>query len=275
MSGMIHLYSSKLISSLLLTLFFVVTYSVLKLLLAQKIRQKKRFEQLSIRLRYILISFFMIFFIKIWVEGFIQILAFVGFISAAITLTQKDTLMNLVGWLIINWRGLFHEEDYIRIANNAGFVKSIGPLYFTLHETSLDFPTTTTGRIAKIPNGLVTRNPVVNYSHEEFVEWTINFIFKPVAKFDIFERLFLLLKEEMVRYVKQQPHHLVSLANDHKPVDFEPKYLIKIRQEKPAGYEMIIMFYCKHNDKAELLFKVNKMIVDFTRDNPELALAFD
>ncbi|MBN9287509.1 MAG: hypothetical protein BGO43_04575 [Gammaproteobacteria bacterium 39-13] len=274
MSEMIHLYSTKLINSLLITLFFVVTYSVLKLLLAQRIRPKKRFEQVSIRLRYILISFFMIFFIKIWVEGFIQILAFVGFISAAITLTQKDTLMNLVGWLIINWRGLFHEEDYIRIANNAGFVKSIGPLYFTLHEASLDFPTSATGRVAKIPNGLVTRNPVVNYSHEEFVEWTVNFIFKPIAKFDIFEKLFLLLKEEMVHYIKHQPSNSMKETNT-KSVDFEPKYLVKIRQEKPAGYEMIIMFYCKHNDKADLLFKVNKMIIDFTRNNPELALAFD
>lgn len=275
MSEMISVYSAKLINSLLLTLFFVVTYSILKFLLSQKIKLRKRFEQTCIRLRYVLITFFMIFFIKIWVEGFIQILAFVGFISAAITLTQKDTLMNLVGWLIINWRGLFHEEDYIRIANNAGFVKSIGPLYFTLNETSLDFPSSRAGRIAKIPNGLVTRNPIVNFSQQEFIEWSVNFIFRPIDRLDIFEALFLLIKEELTSYLRQPTQVLMNVENKTSSVDFEPKYLVKIRQEKPAGYEMMILFYCKPNDKAELLFKINKIIIDFTRQHDELSLAFD
>ncbi len=267
MPEVLSAYSIKLVNSFLLTIFFIVIYGLTQFVLNKKITAQKRFNQINIRLRYLFITIFMIFFIKIWVDGFIQILAFIGFLSAAITITQKDNLMNLIGWLIINWRGLFHEQDYIKIANNAGFVKSIGLLYFTLLEANPDFPSNTTGRIIKIPNGLVARNPVFNFSNEKFIESTVNFIFKPMGKFDVVESLFLTLKAEMNHYIQQH----FSL-NDKT---YDPKYFIKLRQEKPAGYEMVFMFYSKYQDKTDLLFRINKMVVDFSRENPELVLAFD
>lgn len=261
-------YSIKLVNSFFLTIFFIVIYGLTQFILYKKIQTPKRFNQMSIRLRYLFIALFMVFFIKIWVDGFIQILAFIGFISAAITITQKDNLMNLIGWLIINWRGLFHEQDFIKIANNAGFVKSIGFLYFTLLEASPDFPSNTTGRIIKVPNGLVARNPVFNFSNEKFIESTVNFIFKPMGQFEVVESLFFTLKQEMDRYIKQ---HLTDSSSQN----YEPKYFIKLRQEKPAGYEMVFMFYSKYQDKTDVLFRINKMVVDFSRENPELVLAFD
>lgn len=208
----------------------------------------------------------MVFFIKIWVEGFLQILAFIGFLSAAITLTQKENLMNIVGWLIINWRGLFSEEDHIRISNFNGSVKKIGFLYFTLVESSPDFPGSETGRVIKIPNGMVSRNPIFNFSQEKFVEMTLSFIFKPKVEFTALESLYAVLKEEVRHYFKS----LGVNINEH-----EPRYLVRIRQEKPAGFEMLFLFYCRYTDKAQLQYKLNKLVVDFCAQNPDIVLAFD
>lgn len=266
MSEVISAYSIKLINSLLLAVIFLGIYLILKFLLTRKIKIKKTRSQISVRLRYGVFIFFMIFFIKIWVEGFIQILAFIGFVSAAMTLTQKDNLMNLVGWLIINWRGLFIEDDFIRISNYGGYVKSIGFLYFTLVEANPEFPEASTGRVIKIPNGLVARNPVVNLSHDKLTENTLSFIFKPKSKFELIEVLFLVMKQEILRYLNLQTEMTIN---------FEPKYIVKIRQEKPAGLEMVVMFYCKHEDKSEMLYKINKMVYEFTKDNEALSLAFD
>ncbi|MBS0289391.1 MAG: mechanosensitive ion channel [Proteobacteria bacterium] len=273
MPEMFSAYTEKLVSSLFVTVVFLIFNVLIKALFLRKITPIKRYNQASIRLRYFLITLFMICFIKIWVEGFIQILAFIGFLSAAITITQKDNLMNLIGWLVINWRGLFHEEDYIKIANHSGFVKSIGLLYFTLQENSLDFPGNITGRIVKIPNGLVARNPVMNFSQEDFIEFTLSFIFKPLGKFDLLELLFTKIKKELNDYIVCQIQLLA--VNDKPSLNYEPKYFIKIRQEKPAGYEMLLLFYAKHIDKADLSYKINQMVVGFTQQHPELILAFD
>lgn len=268
MSDIINAYSIKLVNSLILAVVFLGGYLLTKFILGRRIKHRKIRSQYNIRLKYFLFILFMIFFVKIWVDGFIQILQFVGFLSAAITLTQKDNLLNLVGWLIINWRGLFSEEDYIKISNYNGYVKSIGFMYFTLIEANPEFPENHSGKIVKVPNGLVSRNPVINYSHEKFVECSMNFIFKPKSNLASIEQFFSAIKQEMQAYLSlEQKTDLIA--------QLEPKYYLKLRQEKPAGLEMLLIFYCKYMDKTALQHKISKLIIDFTNHNEELTLAFD
>ncbi len=266
-------YSSKFFCSFVITLLFLAVYAIACLLLSQKIEDPKRYNQTRIRMRYLLITLFLVCFVKIWVNGFIQIVAFIGFISAAITITQKDNLMNIIGWLIINWRELFHEGDYIKIANNIGIVKTIGVMYFTLQETNIDFPHHNTGRVIKIPNGLVARNPVLNYSYEVFTESTLSYVFKPTGNFDLIEKLFLTIKQQMLHYLEQA----FKMGIDFKQTveELSPKHVIRIRQEKPAGFELVMMFYSKYQDKPALLNQINKTIIAFSQANPDLVIAFD
>ena len=276
MSEVIGAYSINLINSLLFAVIMVGGYLLSKYLLTRKIKALKTRTQYLNRLKYVFFILYLIFFIKIWVEGFIQILAFIGFLSAAITITQKDNLLNLIGWLIINWRGLFCEDDYIKISQYSGYVKSIGFLYFSLIEASPDFPNRSTGRMIKIPNGLVARNPVTNFSHEKFTECTLNIVFKPESHIAMIETLFGLLRDEIQTYLKSHMNPAASDATKKQILtEYEPKYYVKIRQERPTGFEMIFMFYCKYVDKADIQYLMNKRIIDFTKQNKDLTLAFD
>lgn len=261
---------------MLLATLFLGGYLFVKFFLSRKVKTKKLRHQYNIRLKYLFFILFMIFFVRIWVDGFKQILAFIGFLAAAITLTQKDTLMNLVGWLIINWRGLFSEEDFIKISHYTGYVKSIGFLYFSLIEASAEFPEVRTGRVIKVPNGFVTKNAITNYSHQKFVECTINFIFKPKGTFNEIEPLFLVLQKEMLNYLKKHQERLMHKRERKEPLDnYMPRYHVKIRQEKPAGYEMIFLFYCRHADKMQVIYTINKLVDEYTASNEALLLAFD
>lgn len=271
MSEIIDAYSIKLINSVVLTFVFLGAYLLCKFFLTRKVKNKKLRSQYIIRCKYFFFILFMIFFIKIWVEGFKGIFSFLGFLSAAFTLTQRENLMNMVGWLIINWRGLFSEGDYIRISNFNGCVKSIGVFYFTLIEGTPDFPENLSGRIIKVPNGMVSRHPIVNYSQEKFVESTLNFVFKPKGNLDSLEVLYLVLKQEMQRYLQLQS----TVGEKYALEAYEPIYSVKIRQEKPAGYEMVFLFYCKYLDIAQIKYKLNKQVLSFTADNPDLTLSFD
>lgn len=266
MSEIINTYSIKLINSFLLTIVFLGGYLLCKFFLTRRMKNKKIRSQYIIRYKYLFFILFMIFFIKIWVEGFIQILAFVGFLSAAITLTQKENLMNIVGWVIINWRGLFSEEDTIRISNFSGLVKKIGFLYFTLVESNPDFPESETGRIIKIPNGMVSRNPIFNFSHEKFMEVMLSFVFKPKGELKTLVPLYEILEEEIQHYFK---------SRGAKISDYKPRYLVRLRQEKPAGFEMLFLFYCHYTDKAQLQSKLNNLVVDFCAHHPDVTLTFD
>lgn len=266
MSEIINSYSIKLVNSLFLTVIFLGAYLLCKFLLTKHIKIKKIRSQYISRWKYFFFILFMFFFIKIWVEGFLQILAFFGFFAAAFTLTQRENLMNMVGWIIINWRGLFLEEDHIRIANFTGSVKSIGFLYFTLIESNPDFPNNLTGRIIKIPNGMVSRNPIMNFSQEKYIECTLNFVFKPKGSLEALDVLYQILKQDLRQYM---------LLIDANAQEYEPRYTVKIRQEKPAGYEMLFLFYCKYHDKAQIQYKLNKSVIDYCARCEDLVLSFD
>lgn len=271
MTEIMSTYPIKLINSFILTILFLGSNVLSRFFLNRKIKSKKTRTQYITRSKYFFLIAFMAFFVTIWAEGFLQILALFGFLSAAFTLTQRENLMNVVGWLIINWRGLFSEEDHIRISNFCGSVRSIGVLYFTLVESHPDFPETKTGRIIKVPNGMVSRNPVMNLSQEGWVECTLNFVFKPKANLESLEVLYLRLRQSLHEYFLQWSMGADSV--DWK--QYEPQYLVRIRQEKPAGYEMVFSFFCHYPDKGTLQHKLNKLIIDYTAQNEEITLAFD
>ncbi|HRE31005.1 MAG TPA: mechanosensitive ion channel, partial [Candidatus Berkiella sp.] len=83
------------------------------------------------------------------------------------------------------WRSLFTEGDYIEIGKYSGYVKNIGPLYFSLEEASELIWGDKTGRTIKIPNSLVANNPIVNFTLDRaFIEGKCFFTFTFASALD-------------------------------------------------------------------------------------------
>src|SRR3989338_633063 len=140
-----------------------IIYFLEEVFFIRKIESKKQKQKMRIRSFYIACVIFIFLMAHIWVNGFMHLLTILGLVSAALVVTNKETIMNFVGWLIITWRGLFLEEDLIQIQQYKGYVKKIGVLYVSLYETS-DLGGGITGRVIRIPNGLVSTNPIINFS---------------------------------------------------------------------------------------------------------------
>jgi small-conductance mechanosensitive channel len=75
-------------------------------------------------------SVYLLLLARIWVQGFGQLIAVLGLVSAALVVINKDNIINLVGFLIIMWRGLFSENDLIQVQSFRGVVQNVGVLYF-------------------------------------------------------------------------------------------------------------------------------------------------
>lgn len=102
-----------------------------------------------------------------WMEGVGSILALLTLVAAAMTIVHKELILNFSSWSIIAWRGLFQLGDFVEVGPNIGKVIDLGPMYFTLSEsTSLDTGMRPTGRTIRVPNGQVLTNAVVNYSDQ-------------------------------------------------------------------------------------------------------------
>ena len=116
-------------------------------------------------LYYSTIALGIILLSRLWFSGIQSILTFLGIVSAGIIIVLKEPLQNLFAWVIIIWRELFSLGDRIEVGDHAGDVIDMGIFYFTLMEIGkwVDADQST-GRLLKIPNGLVLNNAVANYS---------------------------------------------------------------------------------------------------------------
>ena len=92
-----------------------MVYLLALILLTSKTEDVKEKKRRRVRLLYVMAIFFIFILAQIWVEGFTQLLAILGLVSAALVITNKEIIMNFSGWLIIIWRGLFTEDDLIEI----------------------------------------------------------------------------------------------------------------------------------------------------------------
>lgn len=121
---------------------------------------------------YVLFLGGLVFVAWIWFDGIGTLLAAFSLIAAALTIVNKEFILNLTAWTVIVWRGLFAIGDRVEIGGQTGIVIDMGPLYVTLAQTLRESDKDqVTGRQVKVPNGLVLTQPVINETGASQVTW--------------------------------------------------------------------------------------------------------
>ena len=136
------------------------------LLFKHKFETHKQAAKFRSRLTYVAVCIFAITLIQIWIEGLTHIFTMLGLVAAGLVVSNKETIMNFIGFLIINWRGVFTEGDFIQVQSYMGYVDSIRPLYFKLYETTSLDQQQATGRTLKLPNNLIITTPTITFNPE-------------------------------------------------------------------------------------------------------------
>jgi small-conductance mechanosensitive channel len=242
---------TTLIAAVIITLLYFVTAAIL----TKKIEEPKDQRRRKVRLFYVMAVFFIFVLARIWVEGFTQLLAVLGLVSAALVITNKEIIMNFSGWLIIIWRGLFSEDDLIEIQQYKGYVRSIRVLYFSLLEVDKEAHNVITGRMIRIPNGLVINNPVVNFSPAHLLEQHFSAIFDKstdmeAAKAHVktavetaLQSFYKDKKEYTSHFLQKRSKKIASL------IDLNPVIAMKPRYGIPSGIEVCVRYYCYASDQ--------------------------
>jgi small-conductance mechanosensitive channel len=261
--------SEKIINTVILLFLFGGAYVLFLAIIKYKdIEDKNKYRK-----RFLYISGFIAsYFIgRLWMEGFVPLFAFLGLISAALTITQKESLMNLTGWLIIMWRQLFTEGDRIEIGTATGYVESMGIFYVTLSEYYPQKGKTSSKRIIKIPNGLVIHHPVVNHTKvSNFLEYRFSLLVTPDSNLKSVRNLLVSVFEEKIypKYFKLSEKDKLKHFPAMIKVYFKPKF------DEPSGVEAIANYYCHPKDHIELEREYTELVLLELRNQKEIKLSF-
>lgn len=109
---------------------------------------------------------------RVWYEGIANLATFLGLLSAGLAIALRDPIVNLGGWLFIIWQRPFVVGDRIQIGEHAGDVIDQRVFQIILLEIGnwVDADQST-GRMVHIPNGVVFRDALANYTRGMAFVW--------------------------------------------------------------------------------------------------------
>lgn len=273
---------NNLIHTAAACVILAVAYLLLFFIIRNKSDSGKNKKRLKRRLFYVFSFIFIIILVRIWVVGFTHLITVLGLVSAALVVTNKESIMNLTGCLIILWRGLFTEDDFIEIQHHKGYVRRISPFYFTLSEMSSVTDNHVSGRITKLPNSLVITNAVTNYSHQSYLmKMYMTAIFKPNTPVTEAKDLFLHCVEQVLaEYCTDHPEYTEeSIFRKHKHLKdlsyLKPNITLKAKFDKPSGIAMQVIYFCYSKDQDHLEKRMWETFLITLKNHPEIQLTFD
>lgn len=267
--------ANTLLSIIILSIIYIISYAIFSRK-SEAAKNKKRFK---IRLFYGISSVFLFIVAKIWVEGFTHLIAALSLVSAALVLSNKELVMNLVGWLIINWRGVFTEGDYIEIQEYSGYVHELGVLNFKLFEASPTSSSRTSGRSIKIPNGLVINHPVINYSRQtNFIEYQQRWLLTYESDLDEAKALFVGIAKSILKQVyKNNKGYSDEWLKRHNRVlsrlmNFDVHIRMGVKMDEPYGIELEMSYYCYPKDHDAVDAEIKEEIFKQLKTHPNIQL---
>lgn len=256
--------TSELILNLIstgLNMIFIILMAVLVFhLLKKRSKSVKQINKLRSRIIYISIIIFILIAIKIWFGGVSHLLTMLSLVAAGLVIVNKETVMNFVGWIIINWRSLFSEGDHVQIQNYHGYVTEIKLFYFRMYETIEHGNKKTTGKLLKIPNALVITSPISTFTCDENISLhTTSYLISINNDItNITKKAEDLIKNIILYKYKFDPSFSKSLIiSKHKLkqvaiTNFMPEITIKPLADKEYILNIQASYYCFIDDKIEL-----------------------
>ncbi len=262
-------------TTLLIIIFLIIFHIFLNKILFERILDKhivkesqgtyKKIRYYSLKIIFLFICLFILIiaineFFK-YSENILKYSPFLGLIGAAITFALQEVVLSFAGWLGIFFGRFYFFGDRIKLGNIVGDVIDIGFLRTTLVECGdwVDGDLYN-GRIVRIANSFVFKEPVFNYNsnfkflwdeiklpltHESDYKKAKDIIEKTVKKMRIVVETKKSGKEEwekitnkyFVEPVETKPQ--VNFSIDRNAIEFTIRYIVDYKKRRSTKNEII------------------------------------
>jgi len=213
---------------------------------------------------------------RIWFDGLRNIGTFLGLLSAGVAVALGDLLANFAGWIFILTRRPYAVGDRIEIDGLMGDVADIKLFNTTLREcggwVDADQPT---GRIVHVPNGLVFKKPLANYTA------MFRYVWNEIPVMMTFESNWRKAKELLTRIVHDHARPMVDDAR--KQIDEAAFYeLIRFDHLEPtvwtdvkdSGVVLTLRYLTPARGRRQSVSEVWESILEAFAQEPDIDLAY-
>ena len=266
-------YIDLILTTLAILLVANIIKRILTRLLLIKKDNKTEYQQKKL-INFLITTFTILLLIVIWMPYIKNILTFISFISAAMTIALREFIYNLFSGIYIRVRKPFSVEDRIEIDETRGDVININMLNFEILEVSEKdhYNGQSTEIIVTIPNSMIFTKPLKNFNKifkyiwnemtikiplEENVSEAKRVIYKIVNNNEIVNKIPTKMQKQIdnlspnyrIYYNKYEP--IIYTKVDGDVIELTVRYLIhpkKVRYVESTIWEQIL----KANSNGEI-----------------------
>ncbi len=266
----------KLFWTLSAFLLFIAVRTILCSIFNQRIKDLAR-QYITRKTINYMMTFILIFvLIRIWVGGFTGVAAYFGIVSAGLAIALKEPLENIAAWLFISLRKPFIVGDRIQLGEDSGDVIDLRPFSFSVLEIGnwVDADQST-GRIIHIPNGLIFREPLANFTQG------FNFIWNEIPITVTFESDWKRAKE--ILEVIAQSHSAIKSEEAAQQVRrAAQKFLIFFHHLSPIiwtsvadhGVTLTIRYLCAPRNRRSTSTGIWEEVLEAFSKEPKIDFAY-
>ena len=222
-------FSNILETGFILFVLIVIRFAILRIINRQTDNRLIQYKWRK-RLTYIISFIGFLLIGRIWFTGMTSLATFLGLLTAGLAIALRDPVSDIAGWLFIIFRKPFVVGDRIQITEHHGDVIDIRFFKFTILEIGNWVEADqSTGRVIHIPNHLILRESIANYTSN------FNFIWNEIRITITFESDWRRAKSIIQDIVES--HSLEYVADAEKQIRRAQKsYLIQYRNLTPIVY---------------------------------------
>ena len=208
---------------------YILTRAVQRALISRSVSIEAR-HKIRLTTVWIGILVFAVATAFIWASQVQDVGMFLGIVGAGIALSLQETLICIAGWLLVVVRRPFDIGDRIEVDGRAGDVIGISVFQTTLLEVG-DWTKTdqSTGRMLIIPNSMVLRHSIYNYSKG------FPFVWSEFSTVVTFESDWELAKVLMIEKAETEAEKIEDQVKRHIQ-QMQSRYAIHYEQLGPIVY---------------------------------------
>ncbi|NLO06195.1 MAG: mechanosensitive ion channel [candidate division WS1 bacterium] len=201
-----------------------------------------------------------------------------GVASAGIAFALQEVILSLAGWIAISFGTFFRIGDRIQLGNTVGDVIDIGMLRTTVMECREWISGDNyTGRIVRIPNSMIFRQPVHNYSGDFPFLWDeLKLPVRYESDYDRMREILLEVADEITgQYTQYAELHWKRMLRRYRvePARVDPTVVLVANDNWVEFTLRYIVDYKYRRQVRDELFRAILRRLDLERDTIRLASA--
>lgn len=275
--GLSPAIQNQLVKTFIVIIILALAYRFTKKVLYRSITNSKTYYRWKKTVAYLFVAMGIIIIGRIWFMGVRSLTTFLGLFTAGLAIALKDSVMNIAGWAYVIWKRPFRVGDRIEIDGVSGDIIDIELFEFAMMEIrNWIHADQSTGRIVYIPNSMIFKKPLFNYSKG------IPFIWDEIPVQITFEsnwkKAKTLLEQIALRHgesISEQAESSIKEAS-RKFMLFNAKLepMVYTSVDSEMGITLTVRYMCAYRNRRDLAQNVYEdILTEFVR-HEDIELAY-